>query len=107
MTDNYWYGTTKILTGKKGFKSIGLDEDKIDNIVSKSNGLVSYNDIYTIICTPTKIISGGVDKSDTNIPKDFKLNYVWIIVDHGEDGIEAQVMDIDSYDTSYYVKISD
>ena len=107
LTDNYWYGTTKILTGKKGFKSIGLDEDKIDNIVSKSNGLVSYNDIYTIICTPTKIISGGVDKSDTNIPKDFKLNYVWIIVDHGEDGIEAQVMDIDSYDTSYYVKISD
>lgn len=107
LTDNYWYGTTKILTGKKGFKSIGLDEDKIDNIVSKSNGLVSYNDIYTIICTPTKIISGGVDKSDTNIPKDFKLNYVWIIVDHGEDGIEAQVMDIDSYDTSYYIKISD
>ena len=48
-----------------------------------------------------------MDKSDTNIPKDFKLNYVWIIVDHGEDGIEAQVMDIDSYDTSYYVKISD
>lgn len=107
LTDNYWYGTTKILTGKKGFKSIGLDEDKIDNIVSKSNGLVSYNDIYTIICTPTKIISGGVDKSDTNIPKDFKLNYVWIIVDHGEDGIEAQVMNVDSYDTSYYIKISD
>lgn len=107
LNDNYWYGTTKILTGKEGLKSVGLDESKVDNIVSRSKGSVTSNDIYAIICTPTKIISGGVDKSATNIPANSKWNYVWVIVDHGIEGIEAQVVNVDNTETTYYVKIKD
>ncbi|MDD6879714.1 MAG: hypothetical protein PUD59_05805 [bacterium] len=107
LNDNYWYGTTKILTGKEALKSVGLDESKVDNIVSHSNGRVTANDIYAIVCTPTKIISGGEDKSATNIPANSKWNYVWVVVDHGDEGIEAQVVNVDSAKTTYYVKIKD
>ena len=29
LNDNYWYGTTQILLGKEGLKSVGIDETKI------------------------------------------------------------------------------
>ena len=107
LNDNYWYGTTKVLSGKNGFKAVGLEQSKIDDIISRSKGNITANDIYTIVCTPTKIISDGVDKSATNIPANSKWNYVWIIVDHGKEGIEAQVLNVNTGDTSYYVKIID
>lgn len=107
LNDNYWYGTTKILTGKEGLKSVGLDESKVDNIISSSNGNITANDIYAVVCTPTKIISGGIDKSSTNIPANSKWNYVWILIDHGAEGIEAQVLNVDTSETAYYVKIKD
>ena len=106
LNDNYWYGKTKILTGKEGLKEVGLDEDKVDMIKANTSGSVTENNIYTIIFTPSKIISGGVDKSSTNISgEDWKM--VWIIVDHGTEGLEAQVLNMGTYDTSYYVKVSD
>lgn len=107
LDDNYWYGTTEIVTGKDGLKKAGLSEDKVDQIIKQSNGNVTANDIYTIICTPTKIISDGVDKSSTNIPEDYKWTYVWIVVDHGTEGVEAQVLNMSVYETSYYVKLND
>ena len=39
---------------------------------------------------------------------DFLLEYyVWIIVDHGKEGIEGQVLNVSNSSTSYYVKIKD
>lgn len=107
LNDNYWYGTTQILNGKSGLAVAGIDESKLDTIVSNSSEKITVNDVYTIVCTPTKIISGGVDKSDTNITKGKTLTYIWILVDHRAEGIEAQVLNKRSYDTSYYVKIAD
>lgn len=107
LNDNYWYGTTKVLTGKAGFREVGLDENKLDDIITRSKGKITANDVYTIVCTPTKIIADGVDKSSTNIPAGTKWNYVWVIVDHGEEGIEGQVFDVKDSSTAYYVKIKD
>ena len=107
LNDNYWYGTTNILTGKEGFKVAGLEESKVDNIISRSGGVITQNDIYTIVLTPTKIISGGIDKSSTNIPDGTKWTYVWILVNHDKEGIEAQVFNSSNSDTSYYVKLND
>ena len=104
LKDNYWYGKTKIAKGKAGLKSLGLDESKVDQIVANSNGKVTENDIYGIILTPTKIISGGVDKSSTNITGE-NWNYALVIVDHGSEGLEGQLLNTKSADTSYYVKI--
>ena len=106
LNDNYWYGTTRILTGKEGLKEVGLDEDKVDKIVANSSGTVTADNIYTIILTPSKIISDGEDKSDTNISGG-DWHYVWIIVDHGKEGLEAQVLNAKTADISYYVKVKD
>ncbi len=106
LNDNYWYGTTKILTGEKGFKEVGLDENKIDQIITNSNGKINSNNIYTIILTPKKIISNNEDKSSTNISGE-DWHMVWIIVDHGSEGLEAQVFNVKTAETSYYVKIND
>ncbi len=106
LNDNYYYGTTKIATGLKGLKSVGLDEENLKNVLSSSNGKVSQNDIYAIICTPTKLISDGQDKSST-ISEETKLKEVWIIINHNDEGIEGQTLNLNTYGTSYYVKIKD
>ena len=106
LKDNYWYGKTQISTGKSGLKKVGLDENKVDAIIAQAGGKVTENDIYTIIFTPTKIISGGVDKSSTNI-KGEVWQMVWIIVDHGSEGLEAQMMNVTTGETAYLVKLSD
>ena len=105
--DNYWYGTTEIMTGKEGLLSAGLDPDKLDKMMLQSNGQVTEDDVYIIICTPTKIISDGVDKSDTNIPEGTTLDFIWVLIDHGEEGIEAQIGNITTGQIYYFVKIAD
>lgn len=105
LNDNYWYGTVQIKTGKDGLLSVGLDESKVDNIISK-NSNIKESDIYSLIMTPKKIISGGVDKSSTNIPSNSTWKYLWVVVDHGNEGIEGQVINLNSSDPSYYVKLS-
>lgn len=107
LNDNYWYGTTQILTGKEGLSKAGLDESKVDTIFSNSNGKINATDIYTMILTPQKIISGGVDKSSTNIPEGTTWTYIWILVDHGNEGIEGQVLNMQTYYASYFVKLED
>ncbi len=107
LNDNYWYGTTKIVKGKEGLQLAGLDENRMDTIFAQSKGKVTSDDIYAIVCTPSKIISGGVDKSSTNINADTKWTLVWIIIDHGTEGIEGQMINMNTYDVGYYVKIKD
>ena len=107
LNDNYWYGTTEIITGKDGLKKAGLSEDKIDTIIKQSNGNVTEDDVYTIVCTPKQMISAGQDQSSINIPADVAWTYIWVVVDHGMEGIEAQVLNMQEYENSYYVKIND
>lgn len=106
LSDNYWEGTYSVLKGKDGLKSVGLDESKVESIVASSKGKTSSDDIYTVVMKPSKIISGGVDKSSTNISSD-DWKYVFILVDHGSEGIEAQVLNVNTYETHYLVKVKD
>ena len=105
LNDNYYQGTYKVYTGKTGAAKVGIEGSKIDSIVAKNKG-IKETDIYTLILTPKKIISGGVDKSSTNLGTE-DWNYVWILVDHGKEGIEGQILNVKTADTSYYVKIKD
>ena len=107
LEDNYWYGKIKTKTGKSGMRLVGLKDDKLDAIIKQSRGKVSAGNIYSIILTPKKIISNGEDKSSVNIPSGTEWRFVWIIVDHGKEGIEAQVLNVNTSDTSYFVKIKD
>lgn len=105
LNDNYYQGTYKVYTGKTGASKVGIEESKIESIVTKNKG-IKESDIYTLILTPKKIISGGVDKSETNLGKE-DWNFVWILVDHGKEGIEGQQMNVKTGDTGYFVKIKD
>ena len=105
LNDNYWYGTYTYLTGKEGLKSVGIDESKLDTIIKQSNGRITADDVYALVLTPQKIISDGQDKTSTNLQSGTLWKLVWIIVDHGNDGIEAQVLNVNSADTNYYFKV--
>ena len=63
-------------------------------------------DFYTTIFTPKKIMSNGEDKSSTNIAGE-DWHMVWILVDHGSEGIEAQQLNVKTADTSFFVKVKD
>lgn len=106
LDDNYWHGNVELYTGKEGLELAGYDESKVEEIVDRSEGKIDEEDIYTLVCTPTKVITGGIDKSDTNIPEGQTLTYVWILVEYS-DGIEAQVLDLLQSDVSYYLKIKE
>ena len=106
LNDNYWQGTIKVIKGKDGFKEAGIDVSKYDAILKKGNS-VTANDIYTVVMTPTKLISGGQDLSSKNIKPGQKMVQIWILVSHGSEGIEAQVYNVDTGNASYYVKIKD
>lgn len=107
LDDNYWYGTTQILIGKAGIALADIEENKFDAMISNSCGKITENDVYTIVCTPTKFILDGVDKSNTDISEDITWIFVCVLIDHGAEGIEAQVLDPINADIKYYVKIAD
>ncbi len=107
LTDNYWQGTYTITSGRAGLLAAGLDSSKIDKIISDSKGQITENDIVTITGIPKKLIINGVDKSSENITAESKITLIWIMVGHGTEGIEGQVLNLNNYSTSYYVKLTD
>ena len=107
LEDNYWQGTMTVSIGKEEAVAKGIDGSRIDKIINESNGTITENNIYTLTLTPTKIIQGGIDVSETNITDGLIWDYIWIIIDHNEEGIEAQVINLNDDSTSNYVKIND
>lgn len=107
LNDNYWYGTTKIYKGKEGLRLLGYSEDKINKLINLMTGDLTEQDIYTVICTPTKLIENGIDASATKITEKVEWNFLWILKSHGNDGIEAEFLNIKTTDILHYVKISD
>ena len=103
-SDNYWYGKYDLLKGKDGIDAFGLNSSSVG-----ANSDVPEDNYYAVTLYPEQIISGGVDKSDTNIPEGMELKYVWVVIDHGDEGIEGQLLDLNgaTYDTYEYVKAAD
>ena len=107
LTDNYISGEYEVKTGAEGLKSVGIAEEKLEDIIKQSNNQVKESDVYTITLTPKKFVLSGIEQNDlSNVLKNSK-KYVWIIVDHGSEGIEAQVLNVESATNSYYVKMKD
>ena len=105
LDNNYWEGTFTLKTGKEGLESVGLEGSKMDIITNNSAGTVTEADVYSLVLTPEKIISGGEDKTSTNLTPGTTWKFVWILVDHGDEGIEAQVLNVMNSDATYYVKV--
>ena len=90
--------------GKDGIDAFGLNSSSVG-----ANSDVPEDNYYAVTLYPEQIISGGVDKSDTNIPEGMELKYVWVVINHGDEGIEGQLLDLNgaTYDTYEYVKAAD
>ena len=103
LTDNYTQGTSEIKKGKAEAITAGIDETTLDTLISESNGTITEEDIYTLIMTPTKEVTNGA----TNTEIGQTWTQIWILKNHGTEGIEAQVINIEQPTTTYYVKVSD
>ncbi len=106
FNDNYWYGTYENYTGKEALKKLGLDPNQLDSLMANKKGL-KESDVYALILTPKKIIVEGEDKSSTNIPEGSTWNYLWVIVDHGEEGLEGQQANVYDGSENFFVKVKD
>ena len=65
LDDNYYYGTYEVYSGKEGTSKVGISDDKVDQIVKNSSGVVSENDIKTVVFKVTKAVIDGEDKSSS------------------------------------------
>jgi len=102
--DAKFYGTTKILKVSDVAKVQGMDdiEDLINNSEYKN---IPENDRYLIIC---KIDGNNFD--DDEVDKDKLLNetkYIYLLIDHGDEGIEARTLNLNSFHERSFVKVAD
>lgn len=99
LSDNYYSGDISVLRGMEACDHLGITIDKMLTVVANSKGTVGPDDIYCITCTPTYLVSAGVDKSDTLVG----ISYDLLFVVTGEDS--AQATNMGNYDTYYFTKI--
>lgn len=101
LNDNYWYGDVKYYHGEDGFKKAGMTSDQIESLKSYESENISLDNSYLVIFTPRQIISGGVDKTSTNLEEGTIWKYIWLI-----DGDDALVMNSGNADFGYYKKVN-
>ena len=99
LNDNYYSGTYTVIKGYEACEHLGISLEKILTVVINSKGDVSPTDIYCITCSPTYLISGGVDKTDTLSGISYDLLFIVV----GEKN--AQGMLVSNGDTYYFTKI--
>ena len=105
LNDNYISGTYEHHTGKDGLEKVGILPEKVDEIISASNGRVTEEDIYTIILKPNKKIVSGQDTTQELNTEEWQ--FIWILIDHGTEGIELQQLNVKNSSANYYVKAKD
>ena len=99
LSDNYYSGSISVLKGAEACEHLGITLDKVLTVIVNSEGTVGINDIYCITCSPTYLVSSGVDKSDTLKG----ISYDLLFVVTGEKS--AQATNMGNYDTYYFTKI--
>ncbi|MBP3825823.1 MAG: hypothetical protein ILA11_08820 [Butyrivibrio sp.] len=99
MSDNYYSGSISVLKGYEACEHLGITMDKVLTVVANSEGTVGLDDIYCITCSPTYLVSNGIDKSDTLGRNSYDLLFVVT----GEKS--AQATNMGNYDTYFFTKI--
>ncbi len=99
MSDNYYSGSISVLKGYEACEHLGITMDKVLTVVANSEGTVGLDDIYCITCSPTYLVSNGIDKSDTLGGNSYDLLFVVT----GEKS--AQATNMGNYDTYFFTKI--
>ena len=99
------YTYREVYTGQDGLDKVGSPANA-KTTVNRFNGMVTLDGIYGVVLKPTKIIMNGEDKSEEMISGN-DWNYVWILVNHGDEGIEAQIANMNQGKTYFYVKTQD
>lgn len=101
--DNYEYGSVTISNGIDGLEKVGIDSEEIDQIFNMNIGNISVDNVYITTYTPEEKVVNGIDVVDTVDER----TEVWVLVDHGREGIQAINIDIENQEFSSYVKVKD
>lgn len=104
IEDNYIKGNYVVDYGKNGFIIAGLDENKVDEIINSSNGKISEENLCVVTSIIEEFVNDGVPQE---LEPNQSVTQVWIIVDHEDEGIEAQVFNANNNSFYYYVKTKD
>ncbi len=100
LTDNYWYGDIKYYHGEDEFKKIGFSEESLEKLKTYESTSANLDNSYLVVFTPKQIISGGVDKTSTNLIEGTTWKYIWLINDN-----KAFVYNSENSDFGYYEKV--
>lgn len=100
LNDNYFYGNIEILRDGEALDDLDISYDKIIDLAIQSKGKVNIDNIYSIKYMPTYLIIDGVDKTETNIPKDSYWKFLFISIDDNN----AQVYNYNTSDKYYLIK---
>ena len=81
-------------------EELELDYSDVLEVISKSNGTITYDDFYCIKAYPTYLISGGIDKSNTNLQNNPCFTYLFLKVSD----TSAQMINYQTLSTLYLTK---
>ncbi|MBO4457874.1 MAG: hypothetical protein J5802_09150 [Butyrivibrio sp.] len=98
LEDNYYSGNVEVLRGLEACDNLGISPEKALGAFEFPED-VGIEDVYSIHCMPTYLISGGVDKSDTLQGGSYDLLFVVI------DDKHAQGFNMNSADLYFFTKI--
>lgn len=100
LTDNYYKGDYEIINSFDAIEELELDYSDVLEVISKSNGTITYDDFYCIKAYPTYLISGGIDKSNTNLQNNPCFTYLFLKVSD----TSAQMINYQTLSTLYLTK---
>ncbi len=98
LNDNYYSGTLSVLSGYEAIADLGLNEAGLFELTLSSKGQITPADVYSLTMTPTYLISGGIDKTDTLQGSLFKMLFIYV------DENSAQGYSLNTGDTYYFIK---
>ncbi|PIE77049.1 MAG: hypothetical protein CSA13_01315 [Clostridiales bacterium] len=100
LDDNYYTGTTSYLVGFDATDDLGLDSSAaLIDLPINSEGKVTILNVYSISMKANRLISGGIDKSDT-LGEDFIFKMLFIYIDENN----AQAYNFNTGDKYYLIK---
>ena len=105
QSDYYWAGDAKITKGyNKVQKKYGLSEE-FENAIQRQGIKKGQYEVYGVSVNYDELIKDGYNQI-TKSDKEVEFIMIWIIIDNGTDGIEAQTLRINDYDIQYFDKIN-
>lgn len=81
LNDNYYKGDMEILNASEALDDLKISYTQMLETIIMSEGQVSIYNVFSLKLTPTYLISGGIDKTSTNIGQGAYFKLLFVIID--------------------------